>query len=501
MFINQLDAVLKYFPTGTAEGERKLLEHVFITPQQMETVMSTPAGSPRILVGTKGTGKSAIVYRIHDAALANGVPSLLLRPDDLDLSGVGSATDIGTIKRVIYESLLQAIAVQLGTLTSGLISRDAAKLRKMAIEKGTKSKDFVEKAVSALISLPIKIKGVDVMSLARKLAGGSGDTPTAKAIGDHLTKNHAIAFLLFDDTDQVASPSDSAHLNRLWGLLLALRKLSEQLENLSIIVTLRSEIWLRLQRDERGQRDQIDHFRPLIVDLAAGDELLSRILRRRFDLAVTDVRESPTGETPYKIFFSSPELTLPKSDERRPWATFILKSARDRPRDIIQLVSRLAMSAKKNRRDVIQSSDAEEAMHGYSEECLRDLAMEVGRDCPVFEEVVRTFADLPFDLPFDRLKKHIATIPSRFSVSVRGATLQPDSNSDLLRLLAVLWESGFINPRVIDERRAKSFRHILYRDDPNLVSPARWNELQTTTWEVHPAFRTWLLDVQADKTW
>jgi hypothetical protein len=237
------------------------------------------------------------------------------------------------------------------------------------------------------------------------------------------------------------------------------------------------------------------------VDLAIGDDLLSRILRRRFELAVADVRGVQTGETPYKVFFSSQEMTLPKSSEKRPWATFILKSARERPRDVVQLVNRLAVTAKKNNRDKIQSGDAEEAMHGYSEECLRDLAMEVGRDCPTFEAVTRTFSMLPFDVPFEQLRKHLAAMPSRFSVSARGVTLQPDNNPDLLRLLAVLWESGFINPRVLDDRKARSFRHILYRHDPNLVSPARWNELQTTTWEIHPAFRTWLLDVQADKTW
>ena len=123
------------------------------------------------------------------------------------------------------------------------------------------------------------------MSLVRKIASGSGDSITAQAISNHLVQHHAIAFLLFDDTDQVASPSDSLHLNRLWALILALRKLSEELTNLTIIVTLRSDIWLRLQRDEKGQRDQIDHFRPLIVDLAVGEDLLARILRRRFELA------------------------------------------------------------------------------------------------------------------------------------------------------------------------------------------------------------------------
>jgi hypothetical protein len=423
-----------------------------------------------------------------------------LRPDDLELSGLGSSTDIGTLKRSIHESLIQALAIQLGTLPNGLLSKDAAKLHKFAVAKGAKQKDFVEKALTALTSLPVKIKGLDVATFARKIVDRQ-TPPTVKTITGYLERNHAIAFLLFDDTDQVASPTDATHLNRLWALILALRKLGEELDNLKIIVTLRSDVWLRLQRDERGQRDQIDHFRPLVIDLEVGDDILSRILNRRFDLALSDSFGTSPNQSPYKVFFTTTEMTLPKSTEKRPWATFVLKSARDRPRDVVQLVNRLATTAKRHQRDKIQSDDADESMHTYSKECIQDLSMEVGRDCPVFEEVARTFSTLEFDINFSELRKHLEAMPSRFSVMVRGAALQPGSRDDVLRLLSLLWESGFINPRVNDERKSKGFRHILHREDPNLVTPARWNELQNTLWEVHPAFRTWLLDVRTDKTW
>jgi hypothetical protein len=138
-------------------------------------------------------------------------------------------------------------------------------------------------------------------------------------------------------------------------------------------------------------------------------------------------------------------------------------------------------------------------MHAYSEERVTDLAIEVGRDCSDFKEVVRTFADLDFEVSFEELRKHLMKIPSRFGVMIRGKTMRPDDDSSVLPLLGLLYEAGVVNARVMDSREPKGFRHINFADEPHLITKARWNDLQAIRWEVHPAFRTYLLDVGADK--
>ena len=76
--------------------------------------------------------------------------------------------------------------------------------------------------------------------------------------------------------------------------------------------------------------------------------------------------------------------------------------------------------------------------------------------------------------------------------------MKPQDDADAIAILALLHEAGFINARVPDVRQSRSFRHILFADDPNFVKVANWNEMQGATWEIHPAFRTYLLTQKRD---
>ena len=337
-------------------------------------------------------------------------------------------------------------------MTNGLLTGDAAELHRLAVKTGAKKKDFVERLLPVLGAIATPVAGIDLGKLASALASGPGG-PLLPAVSGYLMAAKSVALLLIDDTDQLASPDDPDHLNRLWAFLLAVRRLSQEVPAVHPIVSLRSEVWLRLQRDERGQRDQIDHFRPLVVDLRSREEHLQRILTRRLECAAKELGSSGV----WGPFFDEQEVTLPLSSEKRPWHGFITKSSRERPRDVIQLVNKLATNAKQRGAARIGSSDAEQAMHTSSRERITDLATEVGRDCPVFEEVVRTFAGQDFDMPFQVLRGHMLKIPTRFNVTVRGITCQADDNDSFVRLLNVLFEAGFINARVPGSDEGQEF--------------------------------------------
>jgi hypothetical protein len=83
-FMARLDALLKFFSTGTSEGDRTILRRAFIPSWQLADLLSCPSGSPRILVGNKGVGKTAVLEWVHAAATKQRCPVLFLRPDDLD---------------------------------------------------------------------------------------------------------------------------------------------------------------------------------------------------------------------------------------------------------------------------------------------------------------------------------------------------------------------------------------------------------------------------------
>lgn len=494
----RLDAVLRYFATGTAEGDRPFLDNVFVTSPQLVDVLSCPPGTPRILVGNKGVGKTALLEWLYTTAAKQDIPALFLRPDDLDTTIVKDAADLGTLKGAMYRCILQAVAGAIGSRLSGLLTGDAATLYKTAIQAGYREPDYGTKVLQVVSAVSKQFTNVDALALSNELERAAGGVRVREVVNRYLANDQRLMFLLFDDTDQVASPDKPEHLNRIWGLLLAIRKLAQECPGLRALVTLRLEVWLRLIHSGYGQRDQRDHFRPLVVNLRTNDAHMQAILEARLHLAALDAKiEKPTNV--YEPFFDNFTMTLPMSDETRSWRSFLLKSSRERPRDMIQLVAHLARLALARGALRITSKDGEDAMADYSRERTEDLAGEMGEDCPVLLDIIRSFAGTPFQMTFEQLRGHLRKIPSKFTVTVRRQTLKPDDDDDAVRLLGVLHESGFLNPRVYDTDRERNFQHILFLDDPGFVSKARWNEMQAVAWEVHPVFRSYLFYVEEEK--
>ncbi|WP_374492097.1 P-loop ATPase, Sll1717 family [Brachymonas sp.] len=257
---------------------------------------------------------------------------------------------------------------------------------------------------------------------------------------------------------------------------------------------MRSSVWTRLTSESQGQRDQTDHMRGLVIPLLADDKLMQSIVRKRLERAARDAGQ--TKIDPYTIFFSDTTMTLPTSDERRSWDSFISKSARERPRDAIQLVKNMVDAAKQGNAPLIGSREAENAMKIYSSERVDDVVNEFSLDCKNIREIINTFADLDFESDFEKLRRHLLTVPSIASLQIRGAQLRPDVVDDAISILRLLHETGFLNPRVADTSKPRGFRHILFHEDSNFVKLANWNSMQGARWEVHPAFRTYLLGVK-----
>lgn len=491
------DALGKYFLTGTAEEDRPFLDRAFISYEQLTDILSIDAGAMRILAGSKGIGKTALFEWLTKIAGRRQLPVLLMRPDDLDTRGIGSASDIGSLKRGYYEALVQAIAVGLGKQLKGFLTGDAARLYNAAMASGAGKPDFVGKLLEILTAVAVPVAKVNGVQLAKDLAGRPNPDALTRSINQHLLAQGAILFLLFDDTDQVASPAELAQLNRIWALLLAVRRLAGECSALRCLVSLRTEIWARLESESQGQRDQTDHLRGLVVPLRASDDLMEKILSRRLGLAAEELGRRNVD--PYPMFFEGSMVRLPTSMEKRPWPTFLVKSARERPRDVIQLVRILADTAKqKENRPLIGDDEADLGMRKYSRERVKDAADEFAKDCTTVQKIIETFADIDFEPTFEVLRAHLKTVGSRFALTIRGEVIKPSDDDDAIRLLKFLHEIGFINPRMADARQPRGFRHINFNDDPYFVQKSNWANMQACTWEIHPAFRSFLLGLKQD---
>lgn len=493
--MDPLQHLLRYFPSGTAEGEKQILNEVFVSPYQLGEILSAPVGNPRILLGRKGVGKTAILERLHSIYSSLDVPSLLIRPDDIDLSSFEGKMDVASLKRGAYSAILEAIANKIGSDLKGFLTGPAAVLYNEAVKSGSRDASYLAKIIEVIRVLSKPIANINGPELLKKLSPKVGIKQINSALDSQLDSTGSVAYLFLDDTDQVASADDPSHKNRIWALLLAVRKLAQDCPHVRIVLTLRTEVWMRLTRNERGQRDQIDHIRPLTMTLRASEAHMMEIVNQRIHKAGREINGNVDLDAAYLLFFERRDVKLPSTQERRTWASFLLKSARERPRDIIQLVHRLIKHSLEIRSNKIGDASIDRVMAAYSKEKTEDLAVEMGEVCSNFLEVARCFAGHSFDWDFEELINLLSKVPSRFGIYIYGNSLTPNSSDDALILLSLIHESEFLNCRIEDKSQPRGFRHINFLDDPHLVQKDRWNELQALNWEVHPLFRSYLLSL------
>lgn len=492
--MSKLDHLLKYVRTGTAEGDRPFLGEIFLAPTQFTQLCAVEPGGMRVLVGNKGIGKSAVVEWIDKVAKAKKLPCLLIRPDNIASKDTPISHDIGSLKRFYYEVLLRTVGSQIGSQLKGMLHGNAAKLHNEARQKGLADDDFIQKSLELISAISLPVAKINGVQFAKELAGTNSPDALIKAINAQLLSSGNVFYLLIDDTDQLAAPDQPAHLNRIWALLLAVRRLTSECNAVRAIVSLRSSVWTRLTSESQGQRDQTDHMRGLMIPLLADDKLMQGIIRKRLERAAKDAGQ--TRVDPYTVFFNGSTMTLPTSEEKRSWDSFITKSARERPRDAIQLIKNMIDAAKQGNESLIGSKEADSAMRVYSSERVDDVVNEFSLDCKNIREIINTFADFDFESDFEKLRQHLVTVPSIASIQIRGALLRPDIDEDAITILRLLHEAGFINPRVVDNTMSRGFRHILFHDDSNFVKLANWNFMQGARWEIHPAFRTYLIGVK-----
>jgi hypothetical protein len=235
----------------------------------------------------------------------------------------------------------------------------------------------------------------------------------------------------------------------------------------------------------------VDHFQPLAVEWVPGDDQIEKIWLRRLELAAGDTSQ------PISQFFESAEVVLPDTlGQRRLWSDFLVKSARERPRDMVQLMGKLIEEGLRRGATRIESRHMDAVIRQYSEERVEYVTEEFAQDCMSLQDVIRSLSRLSNVIEPDDLMKHLQKLPSEFRVDFRGRTLTGNTRDDAFVLWSLLHEAGVVNALIADARENRGFRHINYVDDPGLVSHARWNEMLKLQWEIHPAFRSFLQSIR-----
>lgn len=484
--MSNLQNLVKYFKGGNAEAEKDIRGEVFIPPGNMSSLMSFDFHSNVILIGNKGVGKSIFVSVLHEAYLENNELSLLITPNDLECDPILSKKTLSDRKSAAYGQILNSISGIIGKFSNEneiAIRSDVVALQKIAIKEGFSKPDLISK-FSKILSKVTPKGGAIAKALLDEQGRELGKNNLTEVVDKYLSERGKTLWLFIDDIDEAGAKNSKGAFDysACWAIIAAALELSEDIAALKCVVSVRSDIWHLMTKTHKHGTERKDKLGQ-IHELKFSEDELRHIFNKRIELAAKDAK-SKNGQG---TFFQQTNITLPGSTGgRRSWDQWLAKQARYRPRDLVKAVQMLIIEAKKTGSSVIGDAQAHAILYDFGSQRIDNIADEYGQICPQIREILNdltvqniyTFAEI-----IDQLTK----MPSRRATKIDGIAMQP-TNEHAVELLRLLHMACYVNPRIDAQ---DEYAHYNYNEYPNIVSFARFNELQKYSWQLHPAFHSY----------
>lgn len=465
-----------------AENEEDVLNDYFVYTAQF---IETRNGHARLVVGRKGTGKSAIFSQLKHEYAQRAQQYLLvdLKPEGYQLRKLvdlmRGVLDAGTREQLLVTMwdyvLLCEIAHKIIEADSSWAYRDPETLRlyKAVEEQYTPQQfeelgDFSERLLALLGRLESRLPAAGVPSRLSNAevtnAIWQGDIrPLRNAVAEYLEHKKEV-WLLFDNLDKSwpVSGATEHDLLVLRTLLEAGRKLQHQLSRRKIVfknvVFIRTDIYEELVANtpDRGKESRVSLDNPDI-------ELMKEMLRRR---AEASLAESLDFEQFMSAFF---DRHVGGEDTMR----FLFRHTLGRARDVLRLAKKCIEFALNRGRDRVLEDDVRAAVAVHSNELLRELLYEIKDTHPDRAAVLDEFIGASESFNEQQLKDIIA----RAGIAPASA----DATTSML-----LWYQflGLIGPTG-DELYSQQFEYNVDR----MIKFARTRDGGDLRFVIHPAFR------------
>jgi hypothetical protein len=459
-----------------AENERFMLQDYFVRTAQYEEVRR---GRAQLVIGRKGSGKSAIFYEIQNQISASKDNLVVdLRPEGHQFIRLRE-TVLKHLSQGAQEHLLTAfwdylLAIEviraIITTDKAIAYRDADRLRQYEtlreflneIGEGEEG-DFTE----LLLDLEERISQQygDVASLEK-----SGEITQLIYAGDikrltdtlvNYLRNKDAVWLLFDNIDKGLPVEGASFEDVLIVRCLrdAARKLQRRLENAGIefhpIIFLRSDIYDLLveQTPDRGK----DSVAYLDWDT---EESFQELVVRRIE---TSAKVSDKFDVIWPAYFE------PFMDGQ-PSFKYVMSRTFHRPRDVIRFLKHAINQALNRSHTRVNTEDFETGERLYSEDQLTDISYELRDVSQKFGDLLYAFIAEPRELSQGDL----------FSI-LHGANIPDEEADQAIRLLVWFSFLGVID-KTGDEKYAYQYRHNVDRLMKEVGGAG-------PTFVTHPAFR------------
>ncbi|MFJ8031250.1 P-loop ATPase, Sll1717 family [Streptomyces sp. NPDC096032] len=480
-------AALSQLDFGAPAAERDIergLEDYFVESEAYRRVSS---GEKTIILGNRGSGKSAIFQVLAKRAKAAGNHVISLAPEDysyellsktMAAEGSGSWAKLGAYA-VAWKYLIYVLVMK-------EVSRKGMRLRKGAASKIYKYvRDNHSTAdmskLSALISYLKRLEGIKI----GKYEAGVKTRELEKlykleeihhllpALQEVLAKEKV--YVLVDELDRGWDSSEDAQ-SFVAGLFQACVSINTLHPNLRVYVSLRQELYDNIP----ALYEDAQKYRDLLETIDWTEEALLSLITKRMRHSLDSLSRIREDDECWGAVFSSV-----LGYRRNRSFNYMVDRTLYRPREIIQFCTQAVEAAQDGSTvppiDYPVISTAENV---YSGERAKDIAAEYRFQYPGLLEVFEAFRGKIYTFDRDELELLCLELIAG-EIRVDGAEgwlerCDPDS------LIEILWHVGFLRAQVVGGIRGRR------RSGSQYVGPYQvqfLNVAAATRFQVHPMFR------------
>lgn len=468
------------FGAPAAERDQGLRDY-FV---ESESYRKLRDGERFVVLGSRGSGKSAIFRMIAEHASKTGAAAINLAPEDYSyelLSQVlarekeGSWAKQGAFaaawKYLIYVLVMKSV------VGKGLKTGGAAKIYTYLRDRHA---NFATNPIGALVSYLKRLEGLklgkheaslkakELHSLYR-LEEISGLLPDLDAICEKRP-----AIVLLDELDKGWDASEDA-IAFVAGLFQAAVSINQNTPHIRVLISLRRELYdsiPALYEDAQKVRDVIE-------ELAWDEESLFDLISRR----IAHATQIPQREAWEAVFAGTLDYRQTKS------FNYVVDRTLYRPREVIQFCSEITREAVDALdRTPLNYTTISRAEHRYSEDRLKDIAAEYRFQNPGLLSVFETFRGANYLMDRDELETHC------IALSVGDKKVDKEAwawieDMDPEHVIELLWRIGFIRARAVGGLKARRRSGSEYLGSHQISTLSL---LGIARFHIHPMFRAFL---------
>jgi uncharacterized protein YegL len=469
---NHLNLNKLTFGSDDAELDEK---HGFLDKVFLKTSIYNRAKESKreLVIGRKGSGKSAICLMLKKAFEGEGVSTILITPKSFSQKKLEHLKMFSINKDESYFlSWKYALLVTLSTKLLEFVKQQKKikrkkgtrialrNVRKFLVDNEELDKDISErfsKGINIFSKISIKAYGVEGSAETKQLQDQRDIATDLEKFQSQVERllfeaGPKCLVVLIDKVDEVWNQTEESEM-MIVGLIKAVHDLNSTLQQTQFILFLRSDIYNTLKFNDADKLHSLEEH----IEWSEAD--LKHLIANRAIVS---------GDFPSKEVDELLGSIFPIKVNGEPSFTYFLKRSLMRPRELIQFCNIALAKAQDNSHNSITESDILSAERIYSNWKLKDLASEFAVQYPYLEDALAMFQGFKIAFTYDEFDKRYRETKTKL-VDLEIQNVSTD------KILQVLFIIGFLGA-IIGEKKV-----FVYHDSLILLP-------QQKCITVHPAY-------------